>query len=276
MTIGPEPKPIRTGATLHTVCITNGPLHTYKLFARVYGGKGDEDINVHNEHTATKLKMVSLYNLMLHPFKHKGHCVVMDSAYMGDAMCQVGRAEWGMNMVGTVQSSRTGGGRLGKAAIKDKEIEKGTHKSLLYQHNTKPLLHAVWADNNFVKTLSNFHSPTIVQGGMKRRVRDPVTKKRAREQSDVDCNAQQIDYCKTYHKIDKGNGAEAKYDLSTESHLHGWGPKLAARYFNMNLNNSSKLYCYIYKRVHHPLIPMPLKEGIHNLTHSLLQRGDPM
>jgi hypothetical protein len=38
MTIGPEPKPIRTGATL-------GPLHTYKLFARTYGGKGDEDIN---------------------------------------------------------------------------------------------------------------------------------------------------------------------------------------------------------------------------------------
>jgi hypothetical protein len=50
MTIGPEPKPIQTGATLHTACITNGPLHTYKLFARVYGGKSNEDINVHNEH----------------------------------------------------------------------------------------------------------------------------------------------------------------------------------------------------------------------------------
>jgi hypothetical protein len=102
MTIGRELKPIRTGATLHTKCITNGPLslHTYyKLFVRVYGGKSDEDINVHNEHTATKLKMVSLYNLMLHPFKHRGHCVVMDSACMGDAMCQVGRAEWGINRI---------------------------------------------------------------------------------------------------------------------------------------------------------------------------------
>jgi hypothetical protein len=67
MTIGPEPKLIRTGATLHTVCITNGSLHTYNLFDRVYGGKSDRDINVHNEHTSTKLKMVSLYNLMLHP-----------------------------------------------------------------------------------------------------------------------------------------------------------------------------------------------------------------
>jgi hypothetical protein len=121
MTIGPEPKPIQaiwTGATLHSVCTTNnGPLSTYKLFARVYGGKGNEDINMHNEHTATKLKMVSLYDLMLDPFKHVGHCVVMNSAYMGDAMCQVGRAEWGIHMVGTVQSSQTGGGRLGKAAI---------------------------------------------------------------------------------------------------------------------------------------------------------------
>ena len=89
MTIGPEPKPIRTGATLHTVCITDGPFSTYKLFARVYGGKGDQDINVHNEHTVTKLKMVSLYNFMLESFKGKGHCVVMDSAYMGDAQCHV-------------------------------------------------------------------------------------------------------------------------------------------------------------------------------------------
>jgi hypothetical protein len=62
MTIGLEPKPIRTGATLHTVCITKGPLSTYKLFARVYGGKSDEDINIHNPHTISKLKMVSLYN----------------------------------------------------------------------------------------------------------------------------------------------------------------------------------------------------------------------
>jgi hypothetical protein len=213
--------------------------------------------------------MVSLYNFMLESFKHKGHCVVMGSAYMGDAMCQVGQEEWKINMVGTVQSSRTGGGRLGKAAIKAKEIEKGTHKSLLYQHNTKPLVFAVWADNNFVKTLSHFHSPTIVEGGMKRRVRDLVTKRRDRVQSDVNCNVQQIDYCRTYHHIDKGNGAE-EYDLSTESHLHGWGPKLAARYFNMNLNNAYKIFCCLYKK-HHPDQPiiMPLKNCIHNSTHPL-------
>jgi hypothetical protein len=116
MTVGPEPKPIRTGATLHTVCITHGPLSTYKLFARGYGGRSDQDINKHSKNTVTKLKMVSLYDFMLESFKHKGHCVVMDSAYMGDAICQVGREVWGINMVGTCQTDRTGAGALGKVA----------------------------------------------------------------------------------------------------------------------------------------------------------------
>ena len=45
MTCGPEPKPIRMGATLHTLCVTHGPLSTYKVFARVYGGAKDEDLS---------------------------------------------------------------------------------------------------------------------------------------------------------------------------------------------------------------------------------------
>jgi hypothetical protein len=65
------------------------------------------------------------------------------------------------------------------------------------------------------------------------------------------CPEQQETYCSTYHIIDKGNGAEAKYDISTGLHLHGWGPKLAARYFNMNLNNAYKVYCCLYEK-HHP------------------------
>jgi hypothetical protein len=276
MTIGPEPKPIRTSAALHTVCITKGPLSTYKLFARAYGGKGDKDINVHNEHTVTKLKMVSLYDFMLDPFKNKGHCVVMDSAYMSDAMCQVGREEWKINMVGTCQTDRCGAGPLGKAACKAKEIEINTHQSLLYQHKTKPLTYAVWDDNNFVRTLSNFHSPVLLRGGMKRKRRNPRTKRREREFSDVDCSTQQKMYCKTYHVIDKGNGTEAKYDIATESHLHGWQPKLAARYFNMNANNAYKIYCCLYREHHSGRDPMELRDCITNLTHSLLQQGPKM
>ena len=147
----------------------------------------------------------------------------------------------------------------------------------MYQHNTKPLLHTVWGDNNFVKTLSNFYSPVILRGGTRRKKRDRQTKRWDREQSDVDCTEQQKDYYLTYHYlIDKGNGSEAKYDLSTKSHLHGWTPKLASCYFNMNINNAYRIYCYLFKKHHPGQVAMPLKECIHNLTHSLLQQGAPL
>jgi hypothetical protein len=82
-----------------------------------------------------------------------------------------------------------------------------------------------------------------------------------------------VTYCNTYHKIDKGNGAEARYDISTESHLHGWPPKLAARYFNMYSNNAYKVYVCLYKKHHRRRDPMPLRECINILTHSLLPQG---
>ena len=56
---------------------------------------------------------------------------------------------------------------------------------------------------------------------MGRRKRNQQTKRRDREQSDVDCTGQQKDDCLTYQLINKGNEAENKYDLSTELHLHG-------------------------------------------------------
>jgi hypothetical protein len=64
--------------------------------------------------------------------------------------------------------------------------------------------------------------------------------------------------------------------ISPESHLHGWPPKLAARYFNVNINNSNKVFCFLYKKYHRGQVVMPIKEAVHNLTHSFLQRGDPM
>ena len=120
MTIRPEPKPIQTSDTLHTLCITEGYLRSYKLFARMDGGKDDQDMDVHNPQTATILKMVSLYDIMLDPFKLQGHCVVVDSAYMGNAMAQVGREVWEINMVGMVQLNRTNGGSFGVEAILNK------------------------------------------------------------------------------------------------------------------------------------------------------------
>ena len=146
--------------------------------------------------------MVSLYDLMLDPYKHNGHCVVMDSAYMSDAMCQVGREEWKINMVGTCQTDRCGAGPLGRATVTERGIKVGTHATVLYQHKDKPLTYAIWADNNFVKTLSNFHGAVLLRGGMQRKLRNPVTKRGNKDFSDVDCPEQQWVYCNTYHLFD--------------------------------------------------------------------------
>jgi hypothetical protein len=72
---------------------------------------------------------------------------------------------------------------LGKTAYsgKDKDIAINSYEYLLYQHKTKPLTYAIWGDNNFVKTLSNFHSPVILKGGMRRKKRNTCTKRRERE-----------------------------------------------------------------------------------------------
>ena len=80
MTIGPKPKPIQTGATIHSLCVTHGPLRTYKLFVRTYGGKSDKDLDTKHQNIATLQNWVNLYDIMLDKFKGKGHCITMDSA----------------------------------------------------------------------------------------------------------------------------------------------------------------------------------------------------
>ena len=82
MTCGPEPKPIRTGTTLYTLCITHGPLATLKLHACVYGCAKDEDLDGKHTHTETLQEWVNLYDLILELFKGEGRWVTMDSAYM--------------------------------------------------------------------------------------------------------------------------------------------------------------------------------------------------
>ena len=274
MTMGPEPKPVRTGATLHSLCVTKGPLSTYKLFVRTYGGRSDTDLNKKHPNTATLLKWISLYSIMLDSFKGKGHCLTMDSAYCGDAMCLIGRHEWKINMVGTAQSNRTGGGPMAVKEMKQ-VMKKGSYDSLFYQHDVEDLTFSVWADNNFVKVLSNFHSPRVAVGGLKRKRRG-VDGRREREPSEVDCPEQMKAYSETFHQIDKGNGVESTYDLGGKSRKHGWGPKLALRLFNMNLNNAYQIYCELYKKEHPGCIPLSIRAALQDATHFLLQQGETM
>ena len=64
--------------------------------------------------------------------------------------------------------------------------------------------------------------------------------------------------------------------MLTEFHLHGWSPKLAAQYFNMNLNNAYKVYKFLYNKDHPGVKELILEPCISNLTRSLLQQGPEM
>ena len=81
MTFVHEPKPIYTGATLHTLCITKGHLAIFKLYAWVYCGTKDDDLDGIHDSISNLQKSVNLYDLILELFKGKGICVTMNSAY---------------------------------------------------------------------------------------------------------------------------------------------------------------------------------------------------
>ena len=67
-----------------------------------------------------------------------------------------------MNRVGTTSENHTG------ADVKEdkKGMRKGTYDSIMYQHNDEELVLAMWSDNNIVRSLSNFHSPKVIQDGL--------------------------------------------------------------------------------------------------------------
>eukprot|EP00957_Ditylum_brightwellii_P161639 12306868-Ditylum_brightwellii.AAC.1 len=92
----------------------------------------------------------------------------------------------------------------------------------MFQHNTEPLVYAMWADNNIVRTLSNCHPPqVIIDSLMRKKKTDGV---RDRVQSPVPYPLQSKYYSEIFHLINKGNCNEAKYDIGMETHKHGWTP----------------------------------------------------
>ena len=143
-----------------------------------------------------------------------------------------------------------------------------------FQHRVESLCYAMWADNNIVRTLSNFHSPKILAEGLNRKRK--VDGVRERAQTPVPCPQQNQDYSHTFHLIDKGNGAEAKYDLKVESHTHGWTPKISARLFNMTLNNAYKIYVALVEKYTPNRRYLDMGEAVAEAAHAFLQQGAPM
>ena len=131
----------------------------------------------------------------------RGHIATMDSAYMGELAAQVGPEVWKLNMVGMSQVNRTGA----RAEVKKQRIKMkvGTYECCFFQHDTLPLLVALWADNNIVTTLSNYHGPEICTKGSGLLRRRKVGKKREREKTEVQCPMQNRNYSWTFHWIER-------------------------------------------------------------------------
>jgi hypothetical protein len=89
----PEPKSVCTGATVHTICVMDGPLAAYKLHACTFGGKMDEDLQHHHVNVLTMQKWVNLMLINLDNFKGVGHYVTMDS-HTWETSLQIGHEEW--------------------------------------------------------------------------------------------------------------------------------------------------------------------------------------
>jgi hypothetical protein len=94
--------------------------------------------------------------------------------------------------------------------------------------------------------------------------------------TEVPCPAQTRDYCKTFHLINKGNGAEANYDLVGKSCLHNWSPKLIFRLFNMSINNAYKMYMTLVKQHTPERRFLDMGNAVREFAHNLCQRGPAM
>ena len=180
----------------------------------------------------------------------------MDSAYMCDIVALIGRHKWKMNMLGTAQENRTGA----DTAEEKKATKKNTYEAAMWQYGNEPLCYAIWSDNNFVRNVFNFHTPVVVGKSLKRKRMIQGT--REKTLSAVLCPQQNVVYLETFHLIDKGNGAEAKYDLARESKKHEWNLKLSLRLFNMNFNSAYRIYLALMVQHNSGRMPFLLSEGI--------------
>ncbi len=134
----------------------------------------------------------------------------------------------------------------------------------------------MWSDNALVRTLSNFNGPMILEvgSGVLQQKRDG-DEKQERTKTEVPCTAQTQDYCKTFHLTDRGNWAEANYDLGGKIRLHNWSSKLIFWFCNMSLNNAYKMYKALVKQ-HTERRILDMGNAVRELTHNLCQWGPAM
>jgi hypothetical protein len=185
ITQGPDPNPICTGTTIHSLTITHGNRASYKVQVCVFRRAMNGDLGKPDNNTITNQKWANLLLLMLNDFKNKGHCITMVSAYIGSIMATIGHDVWRINMVGIAQANHTGA-NIDYTKLMKKEM----YNSICWQHVWQSLCFSVLSNNALVRILSNFHGPEIFEVGMGvlRKERDSDGK-RERTKTEVPCSA---------------------------------------------------------------------------------------
>jgi hypothetical protein len=132
------------------------------------------------------------------------------------------------------------------------------------------------SDKALVRMLSNFHGPEILEAGMGVLQKRDGNGEWERTTTKVPCPVQIQDYCNIFHLIDKGNGAEANYDLGGKCLLHNWLSKLIFPLNNMALNNAYKMYKALVKQHMQERRHLDMGDTVSELTHNICQRGPGM
>jgi hypothetical protein len=149
-----------------------------------------------------------------------------------------------------------------------------TYESCFWQHNTKNLVNADWSDIAVVKMLSNHHCANVLVKGRLKWRRKNKSGARTMNQTPVPCPVQMKEYSETFHLIDKGNGNEAKYNMTGKSWKHNWSPKLVFRMFNMALNNAYFVYKELVGREGDGRDFLKVGNAVRELVHGLCQQGE--
>ena len=241
------------------------------LFIWLYGQRTGEDLEIRHKNTVTLQKWANLYDIMLEKFKGKCHYVTMDSTYMDRIMTLIGHHGQKVNMMGTANEDKTD-----VDTVEEKRgIRKNFYRAVMWYHVSKSLCYAIWSDNNLVYILSNFHTPKVVIGGFQRTRK--VNGACEMDPADVPCPQQNTNYSDTFYLINKGNSAEAKYDLSGQSRKHWWSHTLSLWLVNMNFKSSYyRIYMALMEKHNPERHFLSISKGIKEAAHAFLQSGEDM
>ena len=253
MTLGPDPKPVRTGSTAHTICVGQGPLMRFLMAWRTYGGRTDEGLA-----SLDTGKWIQLFDTMVKPWIGKGHVVTLDSAYNSEKLIDQARVK-GVNVVRTFMWDRFGASSNNGRVLTTAELHAGltntpfdmdflkktlkirTHETMFAQREDCKMTLCVWADNGFVRVATNMLDVEVAPDSVLRRTIGSDGKRNA-DATLVDAPISIAQYQKTYNKIDQFNKEALKDNLFSKSMHHNWAPKISFALYSCGIENAYLVY----------------------------------